>query len=80
MSRYVITSVDFQKNIDSLAKFNRENVKSYQKKLQKTRFLDKETGQHMYTLWLVVDMDQMNKIKNYCKVKNIKMPLCKEEI
>jgi hypothetical protein len=80
MSNYIITTVDSQKNIHSLAKFNRENVKSYQKKLQKTRFRHKVTDEHMYTLWLVVDMDQMCKIKNYCKVKNISMPLCKEEV
>jgi hypothetical protein len=80
MSNYIITTVDSKKNIHSLAKFNRENVKSYQKKLQKTRFRNKVTDEHMYTLWLVVDMDQMHKIKNYCKVKNISMPLCKEEV
>lgn len=79
-NRYILTIVDYQDNIRSLAKFNRENLKCYQKKLLRTKFLCKETGHRMYTLWLVVSMDEMNKIKNYCKIKNIRTPICKEEV
>jgi len=78
-SQYTIALVDCERNVKSLANFNRENLQCYQKRLKKTRFRDQVTDEDMYTIWLVVSYDQMLKINNFCKLKNIKLPLCKEE-
>ena len=61
-----------ESDVRAVANFNRHNLDCYQKSLRKVKFMAKDHIEPLYDLTLYVPEEAIQKIRNYCKVKNFK--------